>query len=72
MWVLGVEPGPLEEQTVLFSAEPSLNPLASCSIQSGSPEDKMPHLLLEIPFLFFCFFESRFLCVALAILEFTL
>jgi hypothetical protein len=26
MWVLGVEPGPLEEQTVLFSAEPSLQP----------------------------------------------
>jgi hypothetical protein len=53
MWLLGFEP--LEEQSVLLTAEPS-----------HQPEHKFVCLFVCL------FFETGFLCVALAVLELTL
>lgn len=36
MWVLGTEPGPLEEQQVRVTAEPPLQSLLSLSLHCGS------------------------------------
>ena len=47
--------GPLEKQSVLLTAETSLQPSTMATL-----------------FLFVCFFETGFLCIALAVLELTL
>jgi len=55
--------GPLEEQSVLLTAEPSLQPNSH----------RLNHLGFCYCFsVLFCFFESRILCIALAVLELTL
>jgi hypothetical protein len=53
-WELNSEP--LEEQSVLVTSEPSLQP-------------KRHILFFFFSFFFFWFFEKGFLCVALAVLE---
>ena len=63
-----LNPSPLEEQPVLLTAEPSLQP----SILSFKSENNF-FLLFLFLFVCFCFFQDKsFLCVALAVLEITL
>jgi hypothetical protein len=55
--------GPLEEQSMLLTAEPSLQPPSCCFCL---------FVCLFFVLVWFWFFETGFLCIALAVLELTL
>jgi hypothetical protein len=63
---LGLSSGPLEEQPVLQTTEPSLQPYLFIYLFIYLFTYLLTYLLIYL------FFETGFLCVALAVLELTL
>jgi hypothetical protein len=58
MWLWDLNSGPLEEQSVLLTTEPSIQPPS--------------FLFYKDLFIYLWIFETGFLCVALAVLDLTL